>query len=245
MTHVRRLVLVALLALAVLTAPGAAAPARAQGGDTAAVAVNTSDSSSLFKFAFQVRRTMKDVVDNSNAAVAYASCTDCRTVAVSFQVLLVGGDPSTVTPTNLALAINQNCTSCDTAAFAYQFVLGEPGPLHFTAEGNQRIAALRKHLRDLETTVLTDDQLAAALDAASAELRDILANQVVAVGKPASDAPAAAPGATAAPTAEPPPAAAPAATATPTPAATTTPEPTATPTATPSATPTATSSATP
>jgi putative peptide zinc metalloprotease protein len=240
MTHVRRLVLVALLALAVLTAPGVAAPARAQGGDTAAVAINTNDGSSLFKFAFQVRRTMQDVVDNSNAAVAYASCSECRTVAVSFQVLLVGGDPSTVTPTNLALAINENCTTCDTAAFAYQFVLGTGGPVHFTADGNRRIAALRNRLRDLETSVLTDDELAAALNAAAAELRDILANQVVAVGKP-DQASAAAPDAnatatpTAEPSAQPPPGGAPAAT----PAATATPEPTVTPTATatPSATP--------
>ena len=33
------------------------------------------------------------VVDQQNLAVAYASCTDCQTVALAFQVVLVVGQP--------------------------------------------------------------------------------------------------------------------------------------------------------
>jgi putative peptide zinc metalloprotease protein len=239
MTPIRRLLVAALLAVALLAAPSGAAPARAQ-GDTTAVALNTKDGSSLFKFAFQVRRTMKDVVDSTNAAVAYSSCADCRTVAVSFQVLLVGGDASTQTPTNLALAINENCTSCDTAAFAYQFVLGTDGPAHFTAEGNRRLQELRKRLKDLETTTLSDTELKSILDEAAVELRDIIDHELVPAGKPGTGAPqATAPNAQPAPTpgaeptqtAAPPPAETPTAVASPT--ATATPSPTPTATATP------------
>jgi hypothetical protein len=229
-TRARRLVLALLLALA-LGAAVPAAPALAQ-GDTTAVAINTKDGATLFKFAFQVRRTMQDVVDTSNAAVAISSCNECTTTAISFQVLLVGGNPSTVTPTNIALAYNIDCTSCVTAAFAYQFVLGEPGPLHFTADGNRRIAELRKRLRALDGQELTLDQLQAQLDAAAAELSDILAHEVVAVGPPGGSegngtgAAEPAPSATPTPTPE----ASPTATPSPTASPTASPQPTATPT---------------
>jgi hypothetical protein len=132
--------------------------------------------------------------------------------------------------------------SCTTLAYAYQFLLGTDGAMHFTAEGNRRIAALRQRLRDLQDQPLTIDQLSVALDDAANELRDVLANQLVAASPPettdraqAPDAgdPAAAPSATpppdatASPTATP--TASPAPTPTATPVATATPEPTATP----------------
>jgi putative peptide zinc metalloprotease protein len=226
-----RILLAILLAVALALAPGAA-PAAAQ--DTAAVAINTRDGSELFRFAFNVRRTMQDVVDNTNAAVAVASCTECETIAISFQVVLAGGDPSTVTPTNLALAINEECTSCVTAAYAYQFVLGTDGPVHFTAEGNQRLAELRNRLRALEEQELTPDQLQVALDEAADELSDILAHELVATG-PTEDAgegearPPPEEEQTASPEPE--------ATETPTPTPTTTPEATATAEPTATATP--------
>jgi putative peptide zinc metalloprotease protein len=139
------LILSAAVALALIGSP---ATASAQ-GDTAAVAINTKDGSAIFRLAFNVRRTMKDVVDQSNAAVAFASCEACRTVAVSIQLVLVMSDPNVVTPTNLALAVNQECTSCETLASAYQYVLGTGGPVHFDAEGNRELAAIRHEFRDL------------------------------------------------------------------------------------------------
>lgn len=54
-------------------------PAQAQ--DSSAVAVNTRDGSSVFKLSFSVKRVMDSSVDADNAAVAYASCSDCQTVA--------------------------------------------------------------------------------------------------------------------------------------------------------------------
>jgi putative peptide zinc metalloprotease protein len=61
-------------------------------------------------------------VRHRNEAWAVASCTDCRTVAVSFQAVLVVGSSDVVTPVNLAVATNERCTRCRTHAVATQYV---------------------------------------------------------------------------------------------------------------------------
>jgi len=183
MTRVRRLLtLLALLAgFAVPAAPAVA------GGDTSALAINTKDGTSLFKFAFEVRKTMSEVVDETNTAFAYNNCTGCRAVAVSFQVVLVMADASTVTPTNVAVAINENCTLCDAAAFAYQFVVGTNGPVSFTKEGRDGLKELRKRLAGLGEANLSDADLAAELDDIAGELAGILTNELDAAGAPDRD----------------------------------------------------------
>jgi putative peptide zinc metalloprotease protein len=168
-------------ALAVFAAP--ALPARADGGDTAAVAINTKDGFDLFKLAFQVRRATGDVVDNTNIAFAYASCTDCQTVAIAIQIVLVSGDPSTVAPENLAIAINESCNLCDTLASAYQFVITADGKLNFTPEGRRRLAKLRQALLDLKKADLTGPEIQVRLDALMTELASILSTELVVAGK--------------------------------------------------------------
>ena len=159
---------------------GVATPALAQ--DNAAVAVNTKDGSSIFKFAFNIHHSMGEVVDNTNAAVAYASCEECTTIAVAIQVILVMGDPEVVTPTNLALALNYECTLCYTMASAYQFVLSTDGPVHFTAEGNRTIAELRNQLRELLKSGASIEEIAAQLDVIVDQLAEVLATQMVPAG---------------------------------------------------------------
>lgn len=168
------------LALGALGLPGAA---RAEGGDNAAVAVNTKDGSSLFKLAFSIRRVASDVVDQTNAAVAYASCTACQTVAVAIQVVLVTGNPDVVDPTNVALAINYECTLCVTFADAMQFVLSTGGPVHFTAEGNKELAQIRQDLEALRKADLPLDQLIAKLEEIQARIANVLRTQLVPAGK--------------------------------------------------------------
>lgn len=171
--------------LAMTMSVGVASPALAQ--DNAAVAVNTKDGSSIFKFAFNIHRSMGEVVDNTNAAVAYASCEDCTTIAVAIQVVLVMGDPEVVTPTNLALALNFECTLCYTMASAYQFVISTDGPVHFTAEGNRTIAELRQQLRDLLKSGASIEEIAAQLDVIVDQLAEVLATQMVPAGNSSDD----------------------------------------------------------
>ncbi len=172
----------AVLGLLLLAAPLAPASATTSQGDTAAVAVNTTDGSSLFRLAFSVRRVTDSVVDQTNAAVAYASCTECETVAVAIQLILVFSDPEVVTPTNLAYAFNDQCSHCLTLAWATQVVLGTDGPARFTAEGNRHLAELRNRLQALRTQELTVEQLEAELAAINAELKSIVSSELVAGG---------------------------------------------------------------
>ena len=99
-------------------------------GDNQALATNTTDGSTVYDVAFALVWVTGDEVENVNEAYAYASCEDCVTVAVAFQVVLIMDDAHVVVPQNLAVAANYDCYRCITAAVASQLVLSveaEPG----------------------------------------------------------------------------------------------------------------------
>ena len=68
-----------------------------------------------------------DEVLNVNEAHAYASCSNCVTVAVAFQVVLIMDNAQVVVPQNLSVAANYDCYRCITAAIASQLVLSVNG----------------------------------------------------------------------------------------------------------------------
>jgi putative peptide zinc metalloprotease protein len=185
----KRRLLIILLAAFLGLGLAAAKPAAARAGDNVAIAVNTKDGTTVFKVAFAIRQVMNGVVDQTNAAVAYASCTECTAVAVAFEIVLVESDATVVTPTNIAIAFNENCSTCVAVAEAYQFVLGTGGAVHFDAEGNQMLAQIRHELRSLRKEDLTLEQLQARLDAIAARIRDVLENHLVPVGGPEDEPP--------------------------------------------------------
>jgi putative peptide zinc metalloprotease protein len=177
------------LVLAVVAIAGWAAPT-AIAQDNAAVAVNTKDDSSLFKLAFSLKQVSGDVVDQTNAAVAYANCKNCQTVAIAIQVLIVMAEsPSVVVPENLAIAINDGCVSCVTMALAYQFVIGRGLPLTLTPEGRREVARIRRALRALRKAGLTPLDLAGRVEQLVGELRKVLATQLVPRGENGRDSP--------------------------------------------------------
>jgi putative peptide zinc metalloprotease protein len=92
-------------------------------GDNQALAVNTEDGNVTYDVAFALVWATDDEALNVNEAHAYASCQECVTVAVAFQVVLVVGDAQVVAPQNLAVAANYDCYECITAAIASQLVL--------------------------------------------------------------------------------------------------------------------------
>jgi putative peptide zinc metalloprotease protein len=177
----KRRLLILLLAVLVAGGLSAARPALSS-ADNAAIAVDTKDGTTVFKVAFAIRHVMSDVVTETNAAVAYNSCTDCASVAIAFEIVLVESNASVISPTNVAIAFNENCTTCVAVAEAYQFVLGSGGISHFDAEGNRILAELRRRLHALRKEDLTLDQLQAILDDMSAQIADVLANHLVSVG---------------------------------------------------------------
>ena len=169
MQFIARVLFVALLA----ATAGSAAPALAQTQDNTAVATNTKDGKSVFKLAFSVKKVTGDV-DAANTAVAYASCTDCRTVAVAIQIVLVS-EVDSATPENVAVAINYDCTECETLARAFQFVYGNGEELEFTKEGKARLHDLKKRVQDLkQRDDLTLAQLAQELAVIAAEVAEVV-----------------------------------------------------------------------
>jgi putative peptide zinc metalloprotease protein len=180
-----------LFAAALFAAGFSSARPHSASADNAAVAVNTKDGTTVFKVAFAIKHVMGNVVNETNAAVAYNSCTDCASVAIAFEIVLIDGSPDVVQPTNVAIAINDQCVDCVAVAEAYQFVLGGGGtPLHFDAEGNRILAQIRHELHTLHKADITIEQLQTMLNDMAARIQDVLTNHLVATG-PKNPAPAA------------------------------------------------------
>ena len=152
-------------------------PARA-GGDNVVVAVNTKDGRFLYRVKLVVKRTNKDAVDEANAAAAVASCTDCQTVAVAVEGLLVFSDPSIFTPTNLAIAMNVDCSFCATLASAYQFAVQADGHAHLSGAGRHDIAEIRTDLEAVRRDGLTIAEIQARVDELAQRLLRVLLTEL-------------------------------------------------------------------
>jgi len=166
------------VALTIATAP----PAAADKKDNEATAVNTEDGSSVFRWAFSIRHVTDGVIDQTNTATAEASCVDCETVAVAFQVILVSGDADVVVPENTAVAENTECEQCFTYASATQLVIGVDGK-ELTDDGKRRLKALDKKMREAERNAdnMTEAEMLALVQEAEQELVSIFNEELVAV----------------------------------------------------------------
>ena len=109
-------------------------------GDNQALAVNTEDGSVVYDVTFALVWVDENAVLNRNEAYALASCRDCRTVAVAFQVVLVVGSVDVVVPQNVAAAVNYACVECVTHALATQLVVSLPAEL--SEDGARDLAAV-------------------------------------------------------------------------------------------------------
>jgi hypothetical protein len=179
-----------LLLIALLVALGAPAGAFAddddegRSGDNAAIAINRKDDSSRFRFAYDLQRESGDVVDNENFAFAYASCERCRTTAIAVQIVLVSSSPSTVTPKNVAVALNENCTHCQTFATAFQFVVGvESASVRFTNEGKDELRRILSDFRHLRRETYTLTEFHTRTQALADDIRQVLRTQLAPRGE--------------------------------------------------------------
>lgn len=197
------------------TAPGTVAVnAGGSGGDNVAVASNTKDGKTVVAISLKIVQTASSDVDPVNAAVAAASCTDCETVAIALEGVLVAGDPTTFDPTNIALALNSDCTNCQTLASAYQDVVQNGTRVRITGAGRQEIADIRKDLESLRNSGLDILAIQQRVNDDAGRFLSVLQNDVLPIGPGANGANAStttttttAPGATASttPTTTPPP----------------------------------------
>lgn len=99
-------------------------------GDNQALAVNTTDGSTVYDAAFAMVWVEEGApAQNVNEAWALASCTRCAAVSVAFQVVLTLGDTAAAVPQNVAVALTSDCVDCLTYALAVQLFVtldGEP-----------------------------------------------------------------------------------------------------------------------
>jgi len=147
--------------------------------DNLATAVTETDGSHVSDFAWDVSRQRAGDVNQHNAAYAGARCTHCGATAIAFQIVLVSGTPSTLTPRNSAVAVNDQCTRCVAIAEARQFVRVVDAPVRFTGSGSAELADVRRNLRALAAEDLPVADLHAAVEQQEARVRDVLQNDVV------------------------------------------------------------------
>jgi len=100
-------------------------PAPGPGGNQA-MAIATQDGGTLYDVAFALVWARGDTVLNRNEAYAFASCIECRAIAVSFQVVLIVGHADVVAPQNISAAVSSNCLRCVTQALAVQLAITVP-----------------------------------------------------------------------------------------------------------------------
>lgn len=84
------------------------------------MAIATRNGSVVCDVAFALVTATSDTVLNGNEAYAFASCSHCAAVAISFQVVLIVGNVHAIAPKNVSAAVAYNCVSCLTAAIAIQ-----------------------------------------------------------------------------------------------------------------------------
>ena len=143
-------------------------------GDTQALAANTTDDTVAYDLAFAMVWADEDQVTNTNEAYAFASCTNCAAVAVSFQVVLIVGDSEVIVPQNIAAAVNYDCVQCLTYALASQLVVTIDGPL--TEESMTALSELWAEIaafaRNIASVPLSE--LQAALEEYQEQIKDII-----------------------------------------------------------------------
>jgi hypothetical protein len=93
--------------------------------------------------------------------------------------VLASGRVDTVTPVNVAAAVNENCTACDAYAGARQFVRVTQDPMELTRRGQRTVDDVEDELKDLARSELTGAELEPLVDAQASRVRDALATQLV------------------------------------------------------------------
>ena len=146
------------------------------------VVFNVTDGRFAHRAGFGTARVTGGDVTNTNSAAATSSCNDCRTVAVAVQAVLVMGDSHSIAPRNQAVAINNNCLRCESYALAYQYVVSTRGIVRFTAEGEQRLAELQRHITELAASDLGFLELEAQIDSLVEQMWAVVDEEVVRVG---------------------------------------------------------------
>jgi len=169
----------AAIALSLLPVPPAAATG---GGDrtvtTRAVATVRHDGAVRTDTGFDVWLGRYGPSAASNVSVAYARCTGCRALAVSFQVVLVRQPPAELALTNRAVAVTDRCRRCEALSWAYQWVVVTGTDRRLSPSGQWRLRLLDRQLRLLVRSKPAAAVLASGVERLAAGVQRVLATEI-------------------------------------------------------------------
>jgi putative peptide zinc metalloprotease protein len=169
----------AAVALSLLPVPPASAGA---GGErtitTRAVAMVRHDGAVRADADFDIRSAGRGLSAATNTAVAYARCTDCRALAVSFQVVLVRRLPADLTLTNRALSVTDRCRRCEALSWSYQWVVVTGADRQLSPSGRWRLHLLGRRLRLLVGSAPPAAELAGRVQGLAAQVQRVLATEI-------------------------------------------------------------------
>ena len=181
--------IVALLAVVVaITFSGPPASADSYGNaNNVAQVENYKDGASRARARVDLEREPGPTVDNENVAIAFSECTDCRTVAVAVQAIIVEGNVDDFRPGNAAAAVNANCLRCQTFAFARQEVLQADGKVPISADAEAEYEALQDQIQQVSQSDAPFDDMIVQLDSLVDQLVAVLHGEVDRAGAHASE----------------------------------------------------------
>ncbi|AXI79455.1 hypothetical protein [Peterkaempfera bronchialis] len=114
----------------------------------------------------------------ANQALASSSgCTGsehCRSVALSFQIVTMGGSHLNLNAKNVSRAANNQCTGCETMAGAYQFIVDTPQAMHLNSADRAKLTEIQRELYALRGTTDSPAALQQKADALAARVVTVL-----------------------------------------------------------------------
>lgn len=143
-------------------------PLMGAGGRNVVLVSNRHDERLRVRGAVQLSSVNAPRVSPENLAQAWASCTDCETLAVALQVNLIPRGTQLAAPRNAAVAVNYGCTRCTTVARAFQYTLSVDDPTNVPRDVRALVVAMNQELR----TLGSDPEL--TLDAAEARIDAVI-----------------------------------------------------------------------
>lgn len=180
MERLKRLLVAAFVTIALIVTPVHAGADEEESNDNAAVAISTNDGMVKFKVKYRAVRVEPGEDDPDNAAFAYSSCNTCKATAIAVHVALAEKPvDSDFSPTNLAIAINDQCTGCESVALAHQIVREVEENVRLTGDGKVRIARIVKRIRGLRDDGLTPPELDAQVDTYVDQIKVVLDEELV------------------------------------------------------------------
>ncbi len=142
-------------------------------GDNQALATGTQDGATEYDVAYALVWVEDGApVTSRNEAYALASCRQCTTVAVAFQVVLVVGQSDVQVPVNTAVAANAGCAECVTRALAVQLVATLKATP--TADVRRQVEQAFGRIQGLEDSDLDVGQLYAQVQEVQRSVVDVL-----------------------------------------------------------------------